>query len=102
MSKQDIYLVPFSHLDLFWLGEREECLSRGSRIIRSALNIMRKHLDFRFLLEDMVFVDYFLSCHPEQAEELRAQVQAGRVEVGAKWAGIYQQFFPGDPEKMAG
>ena len=31
--KSEVYVVPFSHLDLFWGGTREECLSRGNRII---------------------------------------------------------------------
>jgi hypothetical protein len=35
----DIYFVPFSHLDLFWGGTREECLSRGSRIISRAIQL---------------------------------------------------------------
>lgn len=96
MSEPRIYLVPFTHMDLFWLGEREECLSRGARIITAALDIVQRRPEFRFLLEDAVFVDYYLDCHPEQADELRRQVQAGRIEVGAKWAGIYQHFFPGE------
>ena len=94
MSHYRIYLLPFSHLDLFWLGQREECLSRGGRIIASALAIMRRHPEFRFLLEDVVFIDEYLDCHPEQAQELRAQVQAGRLEIGTKWAGVYQHWQP--------
>lgn len=30
------YLVPFSHLDLFWGGTREEDLARGCQIISKA------------------------------------------------------------------
>jgi len=40
MANSLAYLVPFSHLDLYWLGEREECLSRGllpQRFIRGNL-----------------------------------------------------------------
>ena len=32
-AKREIYVIPFSHLDLFWAGTREECLARGNRII---------------------------------------------------------------------
>jgi hypothetical protein len=28
-ATNDVYVVPFSHLDLMWAGTREECLSRG-------------------------------------------------------------------------
>jgi len=96
MTQPQIYLLPFSHLDLGFLGDREQALSRGNRIISAALDIMRDHPEFRFLLEDMVFVDDYLEAHPERAEELRAQVRAGRMEVGAKWAGIFQNLQEGE------
>src|SRR5262245_12015011 len=51
-----VYLIPFSHLDLMWAGTREECLSRGSRIIAKAVELCRRQSEFRFLLEDEVFV----------------------------------------------
>jgi len=28
-ANRQIYIVPFSHLDLYWGGTQEECLSRG-------------------------------------------------------------------------
>ncbi len=87
---ETVYLVPFSHMDLFWLGEREECLSRGNRVIAEALRIARADPQFRFLLEDAVFVAHFLACHPERQDELSALVRAGQIEVGPKWAGIFQ------------
>src|SRR6266699_6450173 len=51
-ATNDVFIVPFSHLDLMWAGTREECLSRGSRIIARAVQLARDHSDFRFLLED--------------------------------------------------
>jgi hypothetical protein len=36
-SNNDVYVIPFSHLDLFWAGTREECLSRGNFIITKAV-----------------------------------------------------------------
>ena len=41
--KAPVYLVPFSHLDLFWAGSREECLTRGIEVIRTALRLLRKY-----------------------------------------------------------
>lgn len=32
-----IHFIPFSHLDLYWGGTREECLARGNQIIAKAL-----------------------------------------------------------------
>ncbi len=40
-KEADIYFTPFSHLDCFWGGTREECLSRGNRIIAKAIGFRR-------------------------------------------------------------
>ncbi|MFC1715426.1 glycosyl hydrolase-related protein [Candidatus Poribacteria bacterium] len=90
MGNSLAYLVPFSHLDLYWLGEREECLSRGNMIITSAIEIAEKYPEFRFLIEDIVFVDYFIKSHPEQHGVLKELIHKGQIEIGPKWAGIHQ------------
>lgn len=90
MSDIKAYVVPFSHMDLFWLGSYEECLSRGSRVIKEAMDMAQKYPEFRFLIEDLVFVNYFLKCHPEKKTELKDLVQKGQIELGPKWAGIDQ------------
>ncbi len=38
-SKVDIYVAPFSHLDLFWAGTRKDTLARGNKIIATAIQI---------------------------------------------------------------
>jgi hypothetical protein len=40
-GKLQVDVVPFSHLDLFWAGTREEDLSRGNRIIAKAIQIAK-------------------------------------------------------------
>lgn len=69
----EIYFTPFSHLDFFWGGTREECLSRGNRIIAKAIQLAKKSPQFRFLLEDNVFVANFMDSHrgSPEAEELK-------------------------------
>jgi len=88
--------MPFSHLDLFWLGEREECLSRGNRIISRAIDICEREPEFRFLLEDMVFVKNYFVSHPEKKEALTRLVYKGQIEVAPKYAGIYASMIPGE------
>lgn len=85
-----IHIVPFSHLDLFWTGTREECLSRGNAIIGRALDLLERHADFRFLVETMNFLDHYLSCHPDDEDRVRRLAQAGRLELAPLWTGIYQ------------
>ncbi len=88
----DVYVVPFSHLDLFWAGSREECLSRGNRIITKAIRLASRHPEFRFLIEDDVFVANYVDTHrgSPELEELKRLVKMGRIEIAPKWAGILQ------------
>ncbi len=90
--KGDVYVVPFSHLDLFWAGTREECLSRGSRVIMKAIQVAERHPEARYLLEDEVFVANFVDAHrgTPELEQFKKLVKEGRIEIGPKWAGIYQ------------
>ena len=84
-----IHVLPFSHLDLFWLGNRHECASRGRRIIGEAVRLCEEHEEFRFLIEDAVFLNrYVASSSDADAERLRSAMAAGRIEGPAKWAGI--------------
>lgn len=87
-----IYLGPFSHLDLFWGGTREECLARGNQIIAKAIQLAERSPQFRFLLEDNVFVGNYMDSHagsPEVAA-FKSLVKAGRIEIAPKWAAIFQ------------
>ncbi|HEV2276443.1 MAG TPA: glycosyl hydrolase-related protein, partial [Acidobacteriaceae bacterium] len=97
-AKTDVYVIPFSHLDLFWGGTQEEDLSRGNRIIARALELAQEHPEFRFLLEDNVFVANFMDSQrgTPQAEALRELVKAGRIEIAPKWAAIYQNLPRGE------
>jgi alpha-mannosidase len=94
----DVYVVPFSHLDLFWAGSREECLSRGNFIIAKAVQIALKHPEFRFLLEDDVFVENYRQTREgtPELETFRRLVKEGRIEIAPKWAGIYQNLPRGE------
>ena len=88
----EIYFTPFSHLDFFWGGTREECLARGNGIIAKAIQLARQSPKFRFLLEDNVFVANYVDTHPgtPELEELKRLVKEGRIEIAPKWAAIFQ------------
>lgn len=90
-SRPAVYVVPFSHLDLFWACTREECLSRGSRIIAKAIAIAKQHPEFRFLLESDNFVANFTDSHAGslELEDLKRLVRAGRIEIAPNWANIF-------------
>ena len=97
-ENSDILVVPFSHLDLFWGGTREECLSRGNAIIAKAVRQAKGSPQFRFLLEDNDFIANYLDSHrgAAEVEELKQLVRAGRIEIAPKWAAIYQDLCDGE------
>ncbi len=96
MSKPSIFVVPFSRLPLFGLGEQEECLSRGAEVIARALQLLETRQEFHFLLEDLAPVAYYLKAHPEDLERVRALIAEGRLEVGPAWTGICQNLQIGE------
>lgn len=93
-----VYVVPFSHLDLFWAGTREECLSRGNRIIAKAMRMTAQYPQFRFLIEDEVFLANFVETHRGSTEldQLKRLVKDGRIEIAPKWAAILENMPRGE------
>jgi alpha-mannosidase len=89
--KTEAYIVPFSHLDLFWAGTREECLARGNRIISRATQIGKGHPEFRFFLESDNFVDNYVESHrgSPELEDLKRLVQRGQIQIAPNWTDIF-------------
>jgi alpha-mannosidase len=96
--RSEVYIVPFSHLDLYWAGTQEECLSRGNRIITKAIELAARYPDFRFLLEDDDFVADFVDSHrgSPELEAFKRLVKEGHIEIAPKWAAIYQNLPRGE------
>lgn len=93
-----VYFIPFSHLDFYWGGTREECLARGNQIIAKAIRLANESPKFRFLLEDDVFVSNFVETHPgtKELEDLKRLVKEGRIDIAPKWVGIFQALPDGE------
>ena len=97
-AKREIYVIPFSHFDLFWAGTREECLARGNRIIAKAVGIAKQHPEFRFLLESDNFVANYVESHPrsQELEDLKQLVKEGRFAIAPNWANIFHNLPSGE------
>ena len=97
-EKSEVYLIPFSHLDFFWGGTREECLARGNQIIAKAVVLAKEHPEFKFLIEDDNFLANYVDTHPNSSElaDLQKLVKAGRIEIAPKWAAIFQNIPNGE------
>lgn len=91
-----VHVVPFSHLDLFWAGTREECLSRGNTIISHALDLLERHDDFTYLIETVNFLDHYVDCYPQERERVQRLAATGRLELAPLWSAIYQNLPGGE------
>jgi len=87
-----VYVVPFSHLDLSWACTQEECLSRGNFIISKAIKLAEQNPLFRYVIESEVFVANFVESHQgtKELDQFKQLVKDGRIEIAPLWAGIYQ------------
>ncbi len=94
--KKQAFTVPFSHLDLFWAGTREECLSRGSRVISTALDLLEAEPDYRFMIEAVNFMENHLDCFPEDRERMKRLIRKGQLEVIPMRAILYSHLPSGE------
>ena len=96
MPKPTLNIIPFSHLDLFWAGSREECLSRGGRVISTALDLLEKYPQYRFMIESTNFLETYLDCRPERREAMRCLAQSGQLEIIPMRSIIYSHLPSGE------
>lgn len=97
-GRPEVYVVPFSHLDLYWACTLEECLSRGNFIISKAIQLAKHYPEYRYLLETNVFVSNFVDSHrgTQELEDFKQLVREGRIEIAPLWAATYQNQTPGE------
>ena len=96
MSRPTFAYLPSSHLDLFWLGNYKTCLERGAEIIRQYVERCTVAADETFLLDTVVFADYFLARHPELREAFQRLVQEGRLEIGCAYVDRWETLILGE------
>jgi hypothetical protein len=90
-SSHQAFLTPFSHLEYYWDGTREECLSRGNYIIAKAIKLAKESPQFRFLLEEKGCGANFMETHEgrPESEDLKGLVKQGQIEIAPKRATIF-------------
>lgn len=83
--KEEVYIIPGSHLDLFWMGTSNECLKKGSEILKEAINLCNNNSDYRFLVDSAVFIEYLVDNYPEYKEKLKELINRGQIEIAADY-----------------
>jgi alpha-mannosidase len=82
--KLTLWIIPHAHWEGAVFKTREEYLQLGFPHILTALNLLKIHPDYRFVLDQVSYVKPFLERYPEEAAAFRKFVSEGRLElVGA-------------------
>lgn len=83
--REEVYIIPGSHLDLFWMGTSDECLLRGAEILKEAIEICESNSDFKFLVDSVVFVEYLVNNFPQYKDKLKRLIENGQIEVAVDY-----------------
>ena len=82
MAQKDTFLfIPHTHWEGAVFKTREQYLEEGLPTILRALRLLKKHPDYRFVLDQACYVQPFLERYPEEAATLRTYVQEGRLAI---------------------
>ena len=96
MSRPTFAYLPSSHLDLFWLGNYKTCLERGAEILRQYVERCMAASDETFLVDTVVFAEYFLQRHPELRSAFLQLVREGRFEIGCAYIDRWETLILGE------
>gem|GEM_PF-327034 len=80
-STTTLWIIPHTHWEGAVFKTREEYLEIGLPHILTALNLLKKYPEYRFVLDQVAYVRPFLERYPEEAPEFRRRVSEGRLEI---------------------
>lgn len=75
-----LYVIPHSHFDLIWRRPFDWYRRRRVEIIDAALALLSAREDFRYTFSQAYLLETYLEDRPDKASDLRALVEAGRLE----------------------
>jgi alpha-mannosidase len=76
-----LWIVPHTHWEGAVFKTREEYLEIGLPHILTALYLLEKYPDYRFVLDQVAYVRPFLERYPNKAAEFRKFVSEGRLQI---------------------
>ncbi len=76
-----LWIIPHTHWEGAVFKTREEYLEIGLPNILRALEILKTHPEYRFVLDQVAYVKPFLERYPEQEAVFRKMVSEGKLEI---------------------
>jgi len=85
-AKPIVHCIGHTHIDIEWLWARAQTREKSQRSFSTAIRLMDKYPEYRFMLSQPELYRYLKEEAPEKYEELTALIKEGRVEPeGAMW-----------------
>jgi alpha-mannosidase len=81
VEMQTIYLVPHSHYDVAWALTKEEYLNVNEDVLRQAVELMKKHEEYKFCWEQIFPLKALEERNPELWREIKEMIQKGKMEI---------------------
>jgi len=92
-----IHILSSSHQDIAWMDSPEACIKyRDESCITPALEMMRTHPDYRFVMENALNLREYLDRHPDRRAEIERFMREGRMEWGATYTQPYESLLSGE------
>jgi alpha-mannosidase len=92
-----IHILSSSHQDIAWMDSPEACMKyRDENCITPALEMMRTHPDYRFVMENMLNLREYIERHPDRRAEIERYTREGRMEWGATYTQPYESLLTGE------
>ncbi len=81
-EKDVIYVVPHTHYDAVWVFTKEDYFYINiDFILKKVIEIMEKHPEYKFLIEQTFLLEEIENRYPELFEKIRKYVKEGRIEI---------------------
>jgi alpha-mannosidase len=92
-----LHLIISTHQDIAWMDSPEQCIKdRDEKILAPALELMKADPQYRFDLEDVLFLREFLERHPDRKSELQRVITSGQLGIGASYNQPYEDLSSGE------
>ncbi len=78
---QTIYLVPHSHYDVAWAFTKEDYLEINETILQQAVELMKKHEEYRFSWEQIFPLKALEERNPKLWADIKQMIQQGKLEI---------------------
>jgi len=80
LNKWRVFIVPHWHFDALWQLPFEEYFEITARNVLDLLEFLDVEPEYRFCLDQTVYIEMFFRRYPELKEKLVSAVKAGLIE----------------------